>query len=744
MHSVVSLWTWMMAYHVNINTSTVNAFCGFVVDMDDGLSCQYQHLNCQCILWFRCGHGWWLIMSISTPQLSMHSVVSLWTWMMAYHVNINTSTVNAFCGFVVDMDDGLSCQYQHLNCQCILWFRCGHGWWLIMSISTPQLSMHSVVSLWTWMVAYHVNINTSTVNAFCGFVVDMDDGLSCQYQHLNCQCILWFRCGHGWWLIMSISTPQLSMHSVVSLWTWMMAYHVNINTSTVNAFCGFVVDMDDGLSCQYQHFNCQCILWFRCGDGWWLIMSISTPQLSMHSVVSLWTWMMAYHVNINTSTVNAFCGFVVDMDDGLSCQYQHHNCQCILWFRCGHGWWLIMSISTPQLSMHSVVSLWTWMMAYHVNINTTTVNAFCGFVVEMDDGLSCQYQHLNCQCILWFRCGHGWWLIMSISTPQLSMHSVVSLWTWMMAYHVNINTSTVNAFCGFVVDMDDGLSCQYQHLNCQCILWFRCGDGWWLIMSISTPQLSMHSVVSLWTWMMAYHVNINTSTVNAFCGFVVDMDDGLSCQYQHLNCQCILWFRCGHGWWLIMSISTPQLSIHSADLLWTWMMIYPCQHQQENWYCIFAWFVMNINDGLFRSILIPQLAMHSAVELWTWASYQIRKIADCACAGNGAFSPPSLVIDPDMHHGTCLTHVPCCMSGPLTSCFLWNRWRGKRSQHSRRMRNPQFCVSGKRPMDDGVFLSRLTPKLSLHWLWTWMMAFSCQHQHHICRCILQFRCQNGR
>ena len=26
------------------------------------------------------------------------------------------------------------------------------------------------------------------------------------------------------------------------------------------------------------------------------------------------------------------------------------------------------------------------------------------------------------------------------------------------------------------------------------------------------------------------------------------------------------------------------------------------------------------------------------------------------------------------------------------------RWRGKRSRHSRRMRNPKFCVSGKRPM----------------------------------------------
>ena len=76
-------------------------------------------------------------------------------------------------------------------------------------------------------------------------------------------------------------------------------------------------------------------------------------------------------------------------------------------------------------------------------------------------------------------------------------------------------------------------------------------------------------------------------------------------------------------------------------------------------------------------------------------SYQIRKIAGCACAGNAGNVFP---IDPDMHHGTCLTHVPWCMSGSLTSGFLWNRLRGKRSRHSRRMRNPQFCVSGKRPI----------------------------------------------
>ena len=69
----------------------------------------------------------------------------------------------------------------------------------------------------------------------------------------------------------------------------------------------------------------------------------------------------------------------------------------------------------------------------------------------------------------------------------------------------------------------------------------------------------------------------------------------------------------------------------------------------------------------------------------------------------GTFSPPPLVSDPDMHHGTCVTHVPWCMPGSLTSGFLWCRCRGKRSRNSRRMRNPQFCVSGKRPMMTAIY-----------------------------------------
>ena len=60
------------------------------------------------------------------------------------------------------------------------------------------------------------------------------------------------------------------------------------------------------------------------------------------------------------------------------------------------------------------------------------------------------------------------------------------------------------------------------------------------------------------------------------------------------------------------------------------------------------------------------------LQCWPWASYQIRKIAGCACAGNAGnvfprrrFQRKQLVSDPDMHHGTCVTHVPWCMSGSL-------------------------------------------------------------------------------
>ena len=83
----------------------------------------------------------------------------------------------------------------------------------------------------------------------------------------------------------------------------------------------------------------------------------------------------------------------------------------------------------------------------------------------------------------------------------------------------------------------------------------------------------------------------------------------------------------------------------------------------------------------------------------SWASCQMRKLRVAHAPGMPeTFFPPQRVSNPAMHHGTCVTHVPWCMVGSLISGYLWSRRRGTRSRHSQRMHNPQFCVSGKRPI----------------------------------------------
>ena len=79
-----------------------------------------------------------------------------------------------------------------------------------------------------------------------------------------------------------------------------------------------------------------------------------------------------------------------------------------------------------------------------------------------------------------------------------------------------------------------------------------------------------------------------------------------------------------------------------------------------------------------RSRKYWKLELGVSVGASQWASCQIRKIAGAHAPGMpGTFSLSPHVSDPDMHHGTCVTHVPWCMPGSLTSGFLWNRQQGK-------------------------------------------------------------------
>ena len=103
------------------------------------------------------------------------------------------------------------------------------------------------------------------------------------------------------------------------------------------------------------------------------------------------------------------------------------------------------------------------------------------------------------------------------------------------------------------------------------------------------------------------------------------------------------------------------------------------------------------NDVIYHGDMQIYMRWHLPCRYGPLARYVKLRVAH-APGMPGTFSPPPRASDPDMHHGTCMTHVPWCMSGSLTHGFLWSRWRGNRSRHSRRMRNLQFYVSGKRPI----------------------------------------------
>ena len=109
----------------------------------------------------------------------------------------------------------------------------------------------------------------------------------------------------------------------------------------------------------------------------------------------------------------------------------------------------------------------------------------------------------------------------------------------------------------------------------------------------------------------------------------------------------------------------------------------------------------------------------------------------------GTFFLSTQVSDLGMYHGTCVTHVPWCMPGSLTNGFLWSRWRGKRSRHSRRLRKPQFNVSGKRPILYShqkplmiYEIEKTTSEINFIFLWIWLSLSVESH------CKFQLRIQN--
>ena len=120
--------------------------------------------------------------------------------------------------------------------------------------------------------------------------------------------------------------------------------------------------------------------------------------------------------------------------------------------------------------------------------------------------------------------------------------------------------------------------------------------------------------------------------------------------------------------------------------------------------CIVSGYAINTSHGYGPIYFHMKFVFHSHGIYGWWfdsngplARYIKLRVAH-APGMPGIFPPTLRVNDPDMRRGTCMPHVLRCMPGSLNSGYLWRRRRGKRSRHSRRMRNQQFYVSGKRPM----------------------------------------------
>ena len=92
----------------------------------------------------------------------------------------------------------------------------------------------------------------------------------------------------------------------------------------------------------------------------------------------------------------------------------------------------------------------------------------------------------------------------------------------------------------------------------------------------------------------------------------------------------------------------------------------------------------------------------------------------------GTLSPPAPVSDPDMHHGTWVTHVPLYMPGSLSSGFLWRRWWEKRSRHSRRMRNPWLKYLTKALCIRTIIVVRYRSSVPFHNIMLLLTTTMCQ------------------
>ena len=144
--------------------------------------------------------------------------------------------------------------------------------------------------------------------------------------------------------------------------------------------------------------------------------------------------------------------------------------------------------------------------------------------------------------------------------------------------------------------------------------------------------------------------------------------------------------------WGLSAPDGPPCWIHEPCYL-KWFLDYLANNIGD-----FKSFPFYNNDGSYMGVVdaMPHLSYSYYVILKPYLHGPLTNYAKLWVAHApgmpGTFSPPLRVSNPNMHHGTCVTHVPrhvCdarawCMPGSLTSGFPWSRWP------SWRMRNRNF------------------------------------------------------
>ena len=97
-----------------------------------------------------------------------------------------------------------------------------------------------------------------------------------------------------------------------------------------------------------------------------------------------------------------------------------------------------------------------------------------------------------------------------------------------------------------------------------------------------------------------------------------------------------------------------------------------------------------------QTAAVSWLDPYTCIYIWDYG-HLARYVKVCVAHASGMpamFSQPTRVSDPDMHHGTCVMHVPWCMPESVTSGFPWSQWRGKRIPGACATLNFTYLVRG--------------------------------------------------